>query len=210
MPQPALIFAIGLISLLLVLAKLRTFVNLTPSLVACVMRWKESVNLEESMDLARERDSIYFILILPDVLIASRYNIFRLDFLDSLSPELSLAITAGIFLLIALIRFAIQLPMGRGRCGERLYKAYLHSFRNFAIVASVLIMAAAGICSTIGAEDGTIAGTARITIAVCYLIYLIRKAQIFASANGAFSSFLYLCALELLPTAAVLAAAIVF
>ena len=206
MPQPALIFAIGLISLLLVLAKLRTFVNLTPSLVACVMRWKESVNME----LARERDSIYFILILPDVLIASRYNIFGLDFLDSLSPELSLAITAGIFLLIALIRFAIQLPMGRGRCGERLYKAYLHSFRNFAIVASVLIMAVAGICSTIGVEDGTIAGTARITIAVCYLIYLIRKAQIFASANGAFSSFLYLCALELLPTAAVLAAAIVF
>ena len=104
MPQPALIFAIGLISLLLVLAKLRTFVNLTPSLVACVMRWKESVNLEESMELARERDSIYFILILPDVLIASRYNIFGLDFLDSLSPELSLAITAPMTSKLAAIR----------------------------------------------------------------------------------------------------------
>ena len=44
MPQPALIFAIGLISLLLVLAKLRTFVNLTPSLVACVM----SITLRKS------------------------------------------------------------------------------------------------------------------------------------------------------------------
>ena len=51
MPQPALIFAIGLISLLLVLAKLRTFVNLTPSLVACVMRWKDSVEPGGSMFL---------------------------------------------------------------------------------------------------------------------------------------------------------------
>ena len=210
MPQPPLILAIELIALLLVLYKLRTFVNLGPSMVACMLRWKESVNLEESLDLARERDKVYFIILIPDLLLTARYNLAGLDFTESWSPELKLCAAAGLFLTLALIRLVPALILGKGRCSGRLYQAFMHSFRNFAICTSLTGLAAAGICSAFAASDDITRNILYGIMGICYLLYLIRKGQIFASANTGFSSFLYLCALELLPTALTLAAAILF
>ena len=50
-----IILAIGLIFFLLII---RTFVGLVPSLMATVIRWKESLNLEASVKLSRDRNTV--------------------------------------------------------------------------------------------------------------------------------------------------------
>ena len=44
-------------------------------------------------------------------------------------------------------------------------------------------------------------------MAISYLFYIIRRGQIFSSSCNPFTTFLYLCSLELLPTAALVLSA---
>lgn len=209
MEHTPLISTVGIISLLLVLWKLRTIAGITPSLTACALRWKESVNLEESLGLVRERDITYFILIPPSLLLCSRFNILGFDFAADMGPDLRLAFYAGVAAAYALIRFIPQKLMGHGHCSPRLYAAFLHSFRNFASVAAILCLTAAGICDLLHIVPELL--TAQICGGIAagvYILYIIRKGQILGSINGAVTTFLYLCGLELLPAGLLAAAAV--
>ena len=57
---------------LIVLLLLRQLVGIVPSLLACVIRWKENVNLEASVKLSRDRDYMAFAMIAPFCLMAFR------------------------------------------------------------------------------------------------------------------------------------------
>jgi hypothetical protein len=53
--------------------------------------------------------------------------------------------------------------------------------------------------------------SAMLWISACiYLIFILRKTQILISSASFFAAFLYLCALELIPTGALAASAIIF
>ena len=54
-----------LFSFLIVLLLLRRLVNILPSLLACLMRGKESLNLEASVKLSRDRDALALAMIIP-------------------------------------------------------------------------------------------------------------------------------------------------
>ena len=56
---------LALISLLIILMMLRKLVGVFPSLVACLVRAKESINLEASAQLSRDRNFIATALVIP-------------------------------------------------------------------------------------------------------------------------------------------------
>ena len=70
---------------LIVLLLLRQLVGIVPSLLACVIRWKENVNLEASVKLSRDRDYIALAMIAPFCLMAFRYRLYSPGFLEGLS-----------------------------------------------------------------------------------------------------------------------------
>ena len=47
---------LALISLLVILLLIRRIVDIFPSLMACMIRWKENVNLQASMKMRTDRD----------------------------------------------------------------------------------------------------------------------------------------------------------
>ena len=51
---------LALISFFVCLLLLRTFVEVFPSLMACLVRWKESVNLDASVKLSSTIQAIHF------------------------------------------------------------------------------------------------------------------------------------------------------
>ena len=61
---------------LVVLLLLRRLVGIMPSLLACVIRWKESVNLEASVKLSRDRDDMALAMIVPFCLVAFRFRLY--------------------------------------------------------------------------------------------------------------------------------------
>ena len=60
---------LALISFFIILVLLESLVEIFPSLVACMVRWKESVNLDASVQLGRSRDIIALAMILPFCLV---------------------------------------------------------------------------------------------------------------------------------------------
>ena len=66
---------LALISVLICLSLLKRFAAIFPSLMACIIRWKESVNLEASVKLSNDRDKLAFAMLLPFCLTADRFHL---------------------------------------------------------------------------------------------------------------------------------------
>ena len=205
-----LLMSLGLASLVLCMVYLRTIVTITPSLVACIFRGKETINLEESASLARMRNIVFMLMLLPASIFVSWFNEACLDFAAGMSPALRYAVYLGIIALYAGTKAILNRALRPSGAGEKLWAACLHSFRNYIVIMTVICLSTAGIMELFGAQDATVRLVTLIAAGAGYMVYLLRRMQVFASFRGLFSSFLYLCALELLPTGLVVAAAVIF
>ena len=94
MSQAILILA----SLVLVLIFLDRLVNVFPSLVACVIRWKESINLEASVKLGRDRNLTALLMLLPFCLVATRFRLYDPAFMSVMDDTARL----GVILTVAI------------------------------------------------------------------------------------------------------------
>lgn len=205
-----LLMSLGLVALIAALVYLRAFVTIVPSLFACCLRWKEVINLEDSASLARMRNIVFSMIMLPFVLMATGYNIFCLEFLDNMGPELRFAICLGITAVYFGLRMTIAAIMRPSTFNHKLWGAYMSCFRDFFTLNTLECLAITGILALCNCSDNAIRSTILIISTVNYAIHLLRRMQIFASARGVFSSILYLCALEFLPSGILIAAAILF
>ena len=82
------------------------------------------------------------------------------------------------------------------------------SFFNYWILAGLLLVLTAGIISFTGIPDDTGRSILLYELAVMYFVAIIRKSQILLSYCGPLTTFLYLCALDFIPTGALIAGCI--
>ena len=205
-----LLMSIGLLSLIAALAYMRTFLSVLPNILACIFRSKECINLEDSVSLARERNIIYCILLPTAAIFVSYHNLLCLDFLEPLGPEMRLAAVCGLLLGYAGLRTVLTLCMSPRGLNDKIRTAWSHSFRNFTILDILFCLACGGILNLLGFPAETVRFASLGITAACYFLFLIRKMQIFASVRSLFSSILYLCGLEILPSGLLVAAGFVF
>ena len=191
--------AISIISLLLVITMLRKIVNILPQVFKCALRSKESTNLDSDVKSSLDRDITAAVFIIPFCLTISRYDIINFRFMEGMSQELCLGITAAVFVSYTLFRiFTSKLfQPRRHRLSPRVKD---RSERTFFIMISICTLACSWIMNIMNAEPETIRNTIIWISAAIYLLYLVRKFQIFSSYCSVFTSFLYLCALEIIPT----------
>ena len=93
---------------------------------------------------------------------------------------------------------------------SKIYMIACKAGRTFFSILTLILLAMAGIMSFIDTPAEVVTDAMLWVSACIYLIYLLRKTQILISSASFFAAFLYLCALEMIPTGALVASAIIF
>ena len=202
--------SLALVSLLLTVLILPRIADILPNIGASLLWWKENINVDTNIRLRRDRDMVAAVLIVPFCLAACRLKLFDADFMNGLSEELQLCVTFGVFAGWLMIRKAVYASLRSRKINSSVYHAADSSANTYFIVLCALTLTVCGIYSVFDISL-TAARIATFWVSgTIYLLYLVRKTQIFSSVCNFFRSFLYLCALEILPTGVLIASAVVF
>ena len=199
----------ALISLLIIITLLKRLVSIFPSLLACLIRWKESVNLEMSVKLSRDRNILAIALVIPFCLTAFHWDLYSPSFTENLSQTAGLGTTTGVFFAYILLRWALTSICKSKKSRKSAYSTSVAAGRTFFIILTLLLMAIGGTMSFIGVEHQTIKDAMIWISGAIYLLFLLRRTQIFASSYNFFTVFLYLCALEIIPTGVLVTSAMI-
>jgi len=198
-----------LVTLFVVLAllQLRSFLHVAPFLWDSVFRARGSVALENNVRVARERNHLALILILPAILFMYRYRLYDASFLQGFSDNLRLAAVAGVFIGYLLIRLFLYLVLKPKRRTDHYRMAHRTDY-TFFILLMLPLMATVGILYFVGVNDFIIRLILYAETGLVYLLFLLRKAQILSLSCNPLLTFLYLCGLEFLPTGILVATAV--
>lgn len=196
------------IATLLMFLSLRIFLNIGPLLLDSLSRWKACVNIDASVQLKGDRNTLATIITLPIALVADRFGFFNADILDNIPEAWSSPVTLGIILVWLLVRhMAFYFCMLRAPRPET-FRTANTSFFNYWILAGLLLVLTAGVISFTDIPDASGRSILLYELAVMYFVAIIRKSQILLSYCGPLTTFLYLCALEFIPTGALIAGCI--
>ena len=190
------------------LALLPTFFHLAPYLADAVFRARGSEALEFSVSVTRDRNMFAYLLIVPAVLIMSRYRLYDPDFMQQFSGEMHLLACAGVLAAYLLLRVLLYIILKPRRHYEYFRLAH-RAIYTFFILLMLMALPAIGLLTVIDANDVIIRSVLYVLLAAVYLVFIVRKAQILSLSCNGLRTFLYLCGLELFPTAALIVSAVV-
>lgn len=199
-----------LFSFLIVLLLLRRLVNIMPSLMACMIRGKESLNLEASVKLSLDRDALALAMIIPFCLVAFRYKLYFPGFIEEMTDDSVLGIYFGVFAVYIFLRFLMTWLFHPQKLPKKTYVAADKASRSFFIVYTLMLLAMGGVFGLADVQDSVSRDAMLWVSAFMYLLFLLRKTQIFSTSCSVFAGFLYLCALEMIPTGILVVSAIIF
>lgn len=197
-----------IIATLLTLVTLRIFLGIAPRLLDSLSRWKACVNIDASVQTKNDRNTLGIIATLPLALVADRYGFLSAGILDRIPDEWSSLVTLGIIILWLILRFICFYFCSLQTTRQETFRTAHKSFFNYWILAALLITLTAGVISFTNIPDTAGRTILLYELVVMYLIALLRKSQILLSYCGPLTTFLYLCALEFIPTGALIAGCI--
>lgn len=201
---------VGFTALVIAITALQRIVNIIPSLLGCMLNWKECVNLETSAKLSGDRDLVSYVLVTPFCLLASYYRLWGPKFIGLLNPTLVFLVTCGVAGAYIGLKALLSSMMQPRNWRAKDYHAVNHCFRTFFIITALMALATAGIMALAGCDKTSVRTAILWEAAVIYFVFIIRKTQIFASSGSLLSTILYLCALEFLPTGLLITSALLF
>lgn len=188
------------VSVLLFLLALRSFLNILPYLADNILRARGSAALENSVRVSRDRNLVAAVFLIPAILLIYRYRLVDAAILDTLSPDYRLLAIAGLFIGYLLIRFLLY----RWLRPRRRYDDYQTAYRTgytFFIMLMMLALVSVAVCYVLHLPDPMVKTVLLVETGVLFLLYLLRRGQILSLSCKPLTTFLYLCALELLPAA---------
>jgi hypothetical protein len=144
---------------------------------------------------------------IPAILFIYRYRLYDASFLQGLTADWRLVAVAGVFLGYLLLRTLMYLFLKPKRRTDHFRMAHYAGFTFFILL---LLPAIAGVTILyfFQANDFIIRSFLYILTALTYLMFLVRKSQILSLSCNPLLTFLYLCGLEILPTGALIATAV--
>ena len=192
--------ALAVLSTLVFILSIRSFLTILPSLLQCLDRWKTNLEIEDSHQLARSRNLIAAELFIPACMISCFYSLYSPDFFEKLSPVFQVLVTAGVMIAYFLLRTFLNWQLEMHNYGGKEFSAANRSFYSYFITLFIVVFLTGAILRTIIPDEGSVKRILLWIIGVYYVFFLYRKGQIFASVCNPFITFLYLCGLEILPT----------
>lgn len=201
----------GLIAVCIILLVLymRKFVTVLPYLVGGLFWWKKFAELENNMRLGRDRDALAFPAVVTLCICASRLDLMSPSFMDGLSAGMKTLAISGMFLAFLLVRFIIAEMMPRRRFGYGTLSASLGVSFDFEIILSSVLLT---LIIPVSLSNSCLPAArlmALIIAAMLWLLSLVRKYQIIFPGCGQFQAILYLCAVEIISMAMLVASAVI-
>ena len=182
------------------LLSVRSFFKILPSLGDCVLRWKGNVELEDSLQLSGSRNLVAIVLFVPLCMVAYSHDLYHPNFLDSMPHGLQLPVIVACMLTYVILRAFLNWQMEMGLYRTKTFIAANRSFISFIIILFIILFPTGAILNIfIDNKEFTRIALLHVTL-LAYAFYIFRRGQIFASTCNPFTTFLYLCGLELLPT----------
>ena len=202
-PVNTILVVVAIVFFLIILD---SFLHCMPYVLRCCSRPRDNFRIEDSVPLVRSRNWTFFATLLPFSLIASRYGLFDLDIITAQPAEWKSLLVYAFFLLFILLRFILYKVATPLRGNLETYRVAHRSAMNFFIPYTILLLVTIAVLKLLGVDQSTAIQVFIWETAIVYFLYLVVKTQIFASSYGLLRTFLYLCGLELLPAAALVAA----
>ena len=196
---------LAVVAVLVLLAGLPDLFRLVPHLLYGFDRSRGAAALEHSLGMARTRNLIALACVLPFCLMADRYALMRPGFWAQIPAQWSAPATLGLlagFLLVRAFAYLIGRPR---RLGIEQYATLRHNPYNYFILLTALMLFSVGILGLVRLPDTVIQTALWVEMAVVYLFALFRSGQILSSFGMGFPTFLYLCGLEIIPAALMVA-----
>ncbi len=207
--QLTLTIATG-VALMMFLPVLPQFVNLFPKLWSGLFRTATFIRIEDSKKVQRGRDLVFWLSLPALVTLVWKSGLYSPSWTAGLDAPLNLAAVAGVIAGYGLLRAGLSHLLPFRRFSSKVREAAVGCPKNFwLLLVSVLFLSAVtmGFCKL--PENTSRIITLCLTGAL-YLLFLIRRFQIFAHDSNYLTAILYLCALEILPTALLVTSAVVF
>jgi len=187
---------------------LKQLLAIFPFLFGGLFRWKPLVNLEDSMGMTRYRNSVAGAFVLPFILIASRYELLPIRFAADFEPGLkTLAVLAAFAAYMILRAIAIEVLVPK-KISHDTYRLANRTLYDFLILGGLGQFIGVSVGVAFGLNDLTVNRILFYTFVVFFVLFLVRRTQILRNECNQFTAFLYLCALEILPVAIVVAVAL--
>lgn len=190
------------------LLALPAILSILPSVLDCIFRVRAVESLEHSVSLSRTRNLAAVCLVPPFCLTVNRYGIYHPSFLDGMAQGAVLATTFGAIAAFVLIRLLLSLALRSRNLKKDTYDASCHALYDIFIPACLLSVACALAFHAAGLREEVAQSILTGEIIFFWALALIRSAQILGSRCDFFTTILYLCALEILPSALLVASAI--
>ena len=189
---------------------LKNFINILPYVLGSLTRPRMAAEIEGSVRIARDRNFVALIFLIPFCLILNRYGIYAPDFLDSLGPGARLLTVISIFVGLLLLRALIAFLLDTKRMRAGVFASAKKICYTIFVAAMILMLLTLGILVLFHTPERAIRVVLIVEMALSYVVLLFRRAQILSAYCNPFSLFLYLCALEIVPTGLYVASALIF
>ena len=204
---PLSVSILSVVFVVLVIVLMRSFIHLIPFIADSLLRARGSVALESSVRVSRDRNMVAVAMFLPMLLLSWRYRLYNPSFIADAGPDARMGLVAAVFAGYLLLRLFMYVLLKPRRRYEQFQVAH-HATYTFFILLVILLLFTAGIMYVFGASDATIRLVLYLETAFVYLLFLLRRAQILSLSCNHLRTFLYLCGLEILPTAALVVSAV--
>lgn len=197
------------ISIVLLLVCLLDLFRLFPALMYSFVRVRGTSDLEDSLGTARMRNRVAFASALPFCLLADRFALLRPDFWSVIPPLWSSLATVGLLAVFYLVRALCYGIFRPRRLASARLSTLFHAPYNYFILLTILMLAITVPLHAFHVQDAVIRIILRAEIVVFYFFAVLRSGQILAGQGLGFATILYLCGLEIIP-AALLVAVVTF
>lgn len=187
--DPALA-VVSILAAVIFLINLNNIYRILPTVCLSIFRWKKGLNLETSMQQSRTRSWVSTAFILPFCLVVNSY----------LLPSGNILICLSFFSVYYLARLIVYL-LFKYRLYDEEYLVFSHRcVYNYFIVLSLILILTAGILHFSNPADGFPTRLIIIEMLSVYALCFERRIHFLKCKFHRFTTFLYLCALEFLPS----------
>ena len=188
---------------------LRDYFRLWPLLSGCMVRSRSNIEIEHSLGMARSRNRCALVGLGILSLLIDRYCLYPAAFLAGIAPGWRVAAILGVLAGWLILRALLAAVFRRQRLDSEGRAAASHALWNYFLVALPLMLLSAAVFWLFGVSDSEAEITLWSELFVVLTITLIREGQILNGKYFVLQTFLYLCGLELIPLATLIAVAAV-
>jgi hypothetical protein len=199
-PSTWLVSLLVVLFAVLAIATLKRFLQVLPYMADSYLRVRGSAALEGSIRVSQDRNLVALVLTIPAVLLVYRYRLYDPVIIRDLDPNFRLAGVTLALLSYVVIRQLIYLWV-RPRQRKDIFRQAHRVAYTYFIFLMLLALITVGILELVGMESAILRYVIYAETGLVFLLLLYRVTQILSLSCNRLRTFLYLCALEILPAA---------